>query len=145
MSLAVEAQDIFDKAMSIMDELNQSGSSTTTDTQEYVYRTPGILNMLCAECRVLSGETGRWVQMEGLEDSITGLGDNLVIAAFPYGLAANLLIDENPTAASFFQQRYEEIRERAIARTPGTFEAIEDVYGGGSSFVDPYNEFSMWG
>ena len=143
--MAVEIQDIFDKAMALMDELDDIGESVSTDTQEYIYRTPGIINMLTAECRVLAAVPGLWAQAEGMEDMVLGLNDNLVLAAFPYGLAANLLIDENPTAASFYQQRYEEIRERAIARTPAEIEGIEDVYGGGYAvFTEPYNDFAEW-
>lgn len=138
--MAIEAQSIFDKAMSLMDELDSTGDSTTTDTQEYVYRTPGILNILSAECRILCGITGTWAEVEALDDSITGLSDNLVRAAFPYGLAANLLIDENPTAASYFQQRYEELRDFAVRNTPSAFSEIEDLYGIGTE----YNDFGRW-
>jgi len=54
----------------------------------------------------------------------------------PYGLAANLLVDENPSAASFYQQRYEELRAMFIARLPASVEDIELLYGGvgGGSF-----------
>ena len=54
----------------------------------------------------------------------------------PYGLAANLLVDENPSAASFYQQRYEELRAMFIARLPAGVEDIELLYGGvgGGSF-----------
>ena len=47
----------------------------------------------------------------------------------PYGLAAHLLIDENPTVAAFFQQRYEELLDK-LGNVPAEFEPIEDVYGG---------------
>ena len=51
-------------------------------------------------------------------------------------MAAKLLVDENPSAASFYQQRYEELRAMFIARLPASVEDIELLYGGvgGGSF-----------
>ena len=41
------AQDIFDKAIYMMDEQNEStGATDTADTKEYKLRTLGILNVL---------------------------------------------------------------------------------------------------
>lgn len=62
----------------------------------------------------------------------------------PYGLAAHLLLDENPTAASFFNQRYEELKASLRAGLPTMSEDIEDVYGSGCGGIEPYNEFGMW-
>ena len=45
-------------------------------------------------------------------------------------LAAHLLIDENPTSASFFQQRYDELKAKLRLGFPAEFEPIEDIYGG---------------
>ena len=45
-------------------------------------------------------------------------------------LAANLLVDENPTAASFYQQRYEELRALFVSRLKASVEDIDMLYGG---------------
>ena len=44
-----EVSDVFDAAMSIMDELSDSGKPQTTDTDEYKYRTVSIINTMIAE------------------------------------------------------------------------------------------------
>lgn len=56
--------------------------------------------------------------------------ENYGLSALPYGLAANLLVDENPAAASFYQQRYEELRAVYLARRRTDLEDIELLYGG---------------
>lgn len=55
---------------------------------------------------------------------------NYALGAMPYGLAANLLVDENPTAASFYQQRYEELRALFVSRLKASVEDIDMLYGG---------------
>jgi hypothetical protein len=59
----------------------------------------------------------------------------------PYGLAAHLLLDENPSAASYYQQRYDELKATLTRGLPQSSEDIEDVYGSG---YFPYNEFACW-
>ena len=44
------AQEVFEKSMSLMDELNEStGAADTSDTKEYKNRTVAILNILGGE------------------------------------------------------------------------------------------------
>ena len=47
----------------------------------------------------------------------------------PYGLAAHLLLDENPDAANFFQQKYDELKITLGGKMAAEFEPIIDVYG----------------
>lgn len=137
--MAVEALTVFNQAMGLMDELSKSGEAQTTDTQEYEYRAPAILNMLVAELKMMTGDTGNWLPIESLDDYISGVDNTYALGAMGYGLAANLLVDENPTAASFYEQRYEELRSKYISARPAESEQITDVYGGIS-----YNYFSRW-
>ena len=67
------------------------------------------------------------------------MDSNYGLAAMPYGLAANLLVDENPAPASFFQQRYEELRAVYLARRKASIEDIEMLYGGVGQ-----GEFARW-
>lgn len=48
----------------------------------------------------------------------------------PYGLAAHLLIDENPATASFFNGRFEELKASASKNPPSATEQIGNIYGG---------------
>lgn len=131
--------DVFDAAMGIMDELGQTGQAQTSDTQEYEYRTPAIINMLVGELHMLLGNRDNWLPVTSLDDMVPTADTNYALSALPYGLAANLLIDENPTAASFYQQRYEELRAYYLARQQADVGDITDLYGG-----IPYGEFSRW-
>ena len=131
--------DVFDAAMGIMDELGQTGQAQTSDTQEYEYRTPAIINMLVGELHMLLGNRDNWLPVTSLDDMVPTADTNYALSALPSGLAANLLIDENPTAASFYQQRYEELRAYYLARQQADVGDITDLYGG-----IPYGEFSRW-
>lgn len=133
------AEDVFNAAMSLMDELDGEGKATTSDTKEYEYRTPAILTALVAEKQILGGEHGGIIMIESLDDPVLNVEDNYALVVLPYGLAANLLTDENPTAASFYQQRYEELRNLFVARKAADVGTIENVYGG-----IEYGEFSRW-
>ncbi|MFD0673925.1 hypothetical protein [Cohnella sp. GCM10027633] len=62
-------------------------------------------------------------------DDTMQLDDVTCRTIVPYGLAAHLLLTENSDAASFFQQRYEELKSDASEMPPATIEAITNVYG----------------
>ena len=143
------AKTVFDYAIALMDEMNENtGATDTTDTKEYKLRTPNILSVLCGELYPYSdtytlntdGTRPICPAVETIESTI-GLDDTLCTTVLPYGLAAHLLLGENNTAAGFFQQRYEEMREK-LKNSPASFESISDAYGSGGYF--PYNEFGRW-
>ncbi len=144
------AQEIFEAAIAIMDEVNDQGQADHSDTREYKNRTLAILNILRGELYPYSdsyapGEGGRPIaaQIYDFETPIE-LDDYICQSVMPYGLAAHLLMDENPTSANFFQQRYDELKLGLMRGYPTSgSEDIVDVYGcrGG---ISPYNEFSAW-
>lgn len=144
------AQRVFDIAMGLMDEVNEStGSTDTSDTREYKVRTLFILNALRGELFPYSDtfaveEPGKRPILAVIQDfaDIIGMDDYICQSVLPYGLAAHLLLDENPSAASFFMQRYDEMKLNLAKGIPSASEAIEDVYGGN---FHPYNHFSRWG
>lgn len=142
------AQRVFDITMGLIDEVNESsGATDTSDTKEYKVRTLFILNALRGELYPYSdtykievpGERPIVAVIEDFETPIA-LDDYICQTVMPYGLAAQLLLDENPSAASFFQQRYEELRNQLSKGLPKESESIVDVYG----IVTEYNEFSRW-
>lgn len=122
-------ESVFAAAMGLMDELDPQGGVQSADTKDYERRAPAILNALCAELRTLTGEGSDWLPASGTEDLLP-VEENYGLSALPYGLAANLLVDENPAAASFYQQRYEELRAVYLARRRADLEDIELLYGG---------------
>lgn len=128
--------DVFEAAMSIMDELNDSGEAQTSDTQEYKNRTLPIMNVLISECYPYSDlknaakPDSAWTAVQDFEDYLARIDETLARGIMPYGLAANLLVDENPSAASFYEARYEELLKQKAQRVRASVEDIEDIYGG---------------
>ena len=131
--------DVFETAMGLMDELDTEGEALTPDTAEYMLRTPMIINTLIAEFKMLTGERGDWLPVESIDDMMPAGDTSYQLGALPYGLAAALLVDENPPAANFYQQRYEELRAWYIARAQASAGDIVNLYGG-----IEYGEFAAW-
>ena len=109
------AEKVFELAINLMDELNDSGEYDYADTDEYRNRTLGILNILKGELYPFSDtfrknqewERGRRPIVSAITafDQVIDLDDYICQSVMPYGLAAHLLMDENPASAGFFQQR----------------------------------------
>ena len=115
-----EVSDVFDAAMSIMDELSDSGKPQTTDTDEYKYRAVSIINTMIAELYPFSetkkaGKTASgWRPVEEFDDTI-------------------------PEASDRFKRRYNEIVTMHKANAQCSMGTVEDVYGG-----IEYSEFGSW-
>lgn len=140
------AQDVFNKAITLMDEQSDTGLTDWSDTQDYKNKTLYILNILRGELYPLSdtftvSEPGKRPvskKLVAMTDEID-LDDVIAQTIMPYGLAAHLLIDENPSAAAFYQQRYEELMRKLGAQIPAKWDTIEDVYG-----IVPNADFGRW-
>ena len=141
---STNGQWIFEHTMALIDELNDAGEADHADTAEYKNKTLPILNILQGELYPYSdtykqrNDRKRPVlyPLESLEDYIN-LDDYICQTVLPYGLAAHLLVDENPTMAAFFQQRYEELKAGLRNGIPGMSQDIVDVYAGdGGGYYD---------
>ena len=138
--MATNAQWVFEKAMHLMDEVNEStGETDTADTREYKNRTIPILNILRIECFPASDtyavtEPGKRPICPEIPDF-----DGICQGVLPYGLAAHLLLDENPDVAAYFNQRYEQLLAEYRAGIPAAAEDIQDLYGG-----IEYGCFASW-
>lgn len=147
------AQEVFSAAMGLIDEVNEStGATDTNDTREYKQRTLLILNVLRGELYPYSdtyqkpedgGVRAIAKVIESFDEAID-LDDYICQTVMPYGLAAHLLLDENPSAASFFNQRYDELKAGLARGLSAVSEDIEDVYGCKWGGGLRYNEFSYW-
>ena len=145
--MATNAQWVFEKAMGLMDEVNEStGEADTNDTKEYKNRTLAVLNILRVECFPASdtyrlSRAGKRPVCREITDFETpiNLDDGLCQGVLPYGLAAHLLLDENPDMASYFNQRYQELLAQYRYGIPAAAEDIEDLYGG-----IEYGYFGRW-
>lgn len=130
------ANDIFDTAIHLMDEQNETnGETRTQDTAEYRYRTLSILNTLRGELYPYSdtyvvnedGTRAICPKIESFEQALN-LDDFIAQSVLPYGLAAHLLLGENDTMASFFNQRYAELKLEARERRTAVWEDIPCMY-----------------
>lgn len=143
------AKQVFESAMSLIDSLSTTGAADTSDNEEYKNRVLAILNILRGELYPYSDtydpeDEGRPIAglIREMEKPID-LDDYICQTLMPYGLAAHLMLQEDPAAAQFFQARYEELLNRLSRGLPSVSEDIEDVYGPNGGLW-PYNEFSRW-
>jgi hypothetical protein len=136
-------QQIFDMAIHLMDEQNESnGQTVTQDTKEYRSRTISILNSVIP---VLQPYNSNYTPSYGrprvrqlawdnynepnFQQSIP-LDDALSLGLLPYYLAAQLLSAENETLSAWFMNRYREFFMEIRDKVPAQFEKIVSPYGG---------------
>lgn len=136
--MSTTAQWVFDRAIHLMDEQNEStGATKTTDTKEYEFRTLSILNVLRHELYPISdtylvldpGKRPIVAELVSMDQEI-GLDDGVAQGIMPYGLAAHLLLGENDTMANYFSQRYAEMYSAMLKSLPSVWEDIPQAYGG---------------
>ena len=156
--------DVFDLAMGLIDEVDEDTINTkTVDTREYRARTPFIIETLLRELYfasdtfndpeqtagkrpmpvqnvIPSGTTLDRTNIETYMARTLDLDDFVARSILPYGLAAHLLLMEDPNSASFFQQRYEELLRWYRSSTPSEFDSVIDVYGIGNE----HGEYAWW-
>lgn len=139
----VPVQQIFDTAIHLMDEQNESnGGTNTVDTQEYKFRTISILNSVIPALYPYSGNydsqgTGRPMPdiLQVTEyrnpdfEQAVDLDDVLCLTVLPYYLAAQLLSAENEVLSAWFMNRYREAFNDLRNRIPADFEKISTPYG----------------
>jgi hypothetical protein len=115
----VTAQDIFITAMNLMDEDSEDGTFDGYPL-EYKKKAWKVLTLLQAELSPAS--TTPTVITD--ENSYCSVDDRTSLTVLPYGLAAQLLLNEDQNRAAFFNARYDELKRKRPAKiTP-----IVDVY-----------------
>lgn len=136
-------QQIFDMAIHLMDEQNESdGATGTVDTNEYKYRTISILNSVIPRLYSFSGtytdkgkarNAPRQLSCEDYRnpdfEQTIPLDDVLSLSLLPYYLAAQLLSAENETLSAWFLNQYRENLNDVRGKTLADFEAISMPYG----------------
>ena len=138
-----KVQEIFDMAIHLMDEQNETNGSTgTVDTQEYKFRTISILNSVIPALQIYSSDYER--EGFGRPEPTILLADNhanpdftqdiklddlLSYTLLPYYLAAQLLSGENEDLASWFLTRYREAFNDVRNKMLAEFESISTPYG----------------
>jgi uncharacterized membrane protein len=129
----MKAETIFIMTMAMIDEMTDSGQLDETTTAEYKAKAPSILTMLQNE---IIGIENRYrtkntmiypVPIEDLEQSVQ-IDDIKANTLLTNGLAANLMLHEDKALASYFEQRYEELKGMFLKPDPKKPEKREDNY-----------------
>lgn len=137
-------QQIFDMAIHMMDEQNESnGRTATVDTSEYKFRTISILNTVIPRLYAYSstfedlGGSRTAPEILLVEDYADPdfeqqipLDDVLSFSLLPFYLAAQLLSAENETLAAWFMNLYRETFVDIRGKGLSEFEPISMPYGG---------------
>ena len=149
--MALTVQQIFDRAIFIMDEQSSTGSTDTTDTSDYKSRTVGIINTLIQECYPYSDTFTRpkKANRRGVADFVTSMDDEVDLddyicgSVMPHGLASYLLSTEDKDLSNFFYQRYQELLMKARDGVLAESEDIFDVYAPSGHSIG-FDRFSHW-
>lgn len=133
--MGVPARTVYDMALAIMHE--------SDDDNSYIERSPAILNTLIGRCWRFSeeheyGKHSTWTPITSIDDDIEGLDRTLCLSALPYGLAAQLYLDEDPVRSNSYWGVFQE-QVDMCSRSPKAIEPIEDVYGGLGK-----NDYARW-
>jgi hypothetical protein len=140
--MTVIAQDVFTLAMNLMDEISSDGTYAGYDNN-YKKKAWPILTLLQAE--LLGADTTILAVTD--PSNVLQLDDRSCLTILPYGLAAHLLISEDQSKASFFNDRYDELK----GSVPSPITMVQSVYKinhyeeqqqtetviDGGSFLDP--------
>ena len=136
--MARTVQEIFDKAIHLIDaQHEQSGATTTADTLEYCVRACELLNTLLNEAYPYSDtyrhrEDGRrptYPPVRDMTDEVD-MDDFVCLSILPAGLAALFVFDEDTAKYNAFWGDYQNRLVQARATLPAAFESVEDPYGG---------------
>ena len=119
------AQEVFDMAIALIDEISTTGTINSNDVKEYSSRAPYLLNMWQSE----------WGRIEHITVSkITSLSQTLQISDENCPSAAYFLAkyfanaDQNSELENICTKEYERLKREG--RKPSTSHSIVDVYGG---------------
>lgn len=135
----MKAEAIFIMTMAMIDEMTDTGQLDETTTAEYKAKAPSILTMLQNE---IIGIENRYraknemvypVAIKTLEQSVQ-IDDIKANTLLTNGLAANLMLHEDKALASYFEQRYEELKGMFLKPNPKQPETREDKYDASLSF-----------
>lgn len=124
--MSVSVREIYNGALALMGE---------SDSDHYRNRTPDLVNTLLGRCRLVCGSAAEgghsaWLPVAGLEDTVEGIDKSVALSAMPYGLAAQLYLQEDPVSARSWWDIFQENLELLGRGRPAVVEDITDVYGG---------------
>lgn len=120
--MPVTAKQVYEIALVHIDEVLETGDITADPVNYYQSKAIKILTTLQAELLPLSATV---TPISTLDDVLV-VSDRTALTVLPYGLAAHLLIVDDPGTASFYNARYDELKRKLGA---SEIVPITDVYG----------------
>lgn len=122
----VTVRDIYNSALAIMHE---------KDVEDYASRVPPIVNTLLGMCWNASeehqfGSHSMWTPVTDMTSTVEGVDISIALSAMPYGLAAQLFVDEDPVRAGSWWDIWQESLALFRRNRPAEIEPIYDMYGG---------------
>ena len=116
--------DVFQLSCNLIDETLATGAVNATTTAVYKARTVGLLN-------IWQSEMSTELLLDVSPVTLTAITDTLAVN-YPncaaYFLSAHLMLVEDSAMASFFNQRYEEIKAKIIRNRPAKATRIVDIF-----------------
>ncbi|MFC0235493.1 hypothetical protein [Fictibacillus phosphorivorans] len=123
--MAITGQQVLDQALVLLDEVLETGDITSENPEYFRTKAKNILTGLQTEL-IPVNETPKVI--DDLEADLL-VSDRTALLILPYGLAAHLLLSEDqPDIASFYNNRYEELKRKMLS----SIVPIIDVYYGGA-------------
>lgn len=119
--MAITAQQVYDLALGLIDEVTESGSFSPDNPDYYKSKALAFLTMLQTELLPVSTSP---VVLQNMNETLL-LSDRLCLSVLPYGLGAHLIMSEDQNAASFLNARYDELKRKI----PTSIQPITDTYG----------------
>lgn len=118
----ITAQQVYDIALVLMDEVTETGNITTETPEYYRSKVLNILTTLQTELLPLSITP---VPVTSMAQTLL-VSDRTALLVLPYGLAAHLLLSDDLTLSSFLNARYDELKRKVAT---GGIVSTTDVYG----------------
>lgn len=118
----ITAQQVYDIALVLMDEVTETGGISTETPAYHERKALNILTTLQTELLPLSIEPEPITELS----QVLLVSDRVALLVLPYGLASHLLITDDLTISSFLNARYDELKRKLAT---GGITAITDVYG----------------
>lgn len=118
--MAVTGHQVYEMALALIDEVTDTGQIVADNPEYYKARTLPIITNLQAE--LLPQSITPTILSDLNEDLL--VSDRVAISILPYGVAAHLLLMDDIGSASYYNNRYDELK----GRMPSSIQAIEDVY-----------------
>ena len=127
MSATTTGAQALNYALAIMDEIGST---------EYNARAVYFINLLCDKLYpysdnyavTVAGTRPTIAHITALTD-VLGIDDVLAQSVLPYGLAAQLMLSDDPSQAANFEGIFQERLAEVKGRVSASWEQIEDVYG----------------